>query len=36
MYPFISRGKAVGQQVGVASANVLKSKTDLLLRTIAV
>jgi thioredoxin 1 len=33
---FISRGKAVGQQVGAAPANVLKSKTDALLRTVAV
>jgi thioredoxin 1 len=32
---FISKGKAVGQQVGVAPANVLKSKTDALLRTVA-
>ena len=33
---FISKGKAVGQQVGVAPANVLKSKTDALLRTVTV
>jgi hypothetical protein len=28
------KGKAVNQQVGVATANVLKSKTDALLRTL--
>jgi thioredoxin 1 len=33
---FISGGKAVRQQVGVAPANVLKSKTDILLRTVTV
>jgi thioredoxin 1 len=33
---FISAGKAVGQQVGVVPANILKSKTDALLRTVAV
>jgi thioredoxin 1 len=32
---FISRGKAVSQQVGVAPANMLKNKTDALLRTVA-
>jgi thioredoxin 1 len=33
---FISGGKAVEQQVGVAPANVLKSKTNALLRTVTV
>ena len=33
---FISKGKAVDQQVGVAPANVLKSKTDALLRAVTV
>ncbi len=32
---FISRGKAVGQQVGVAPVNVLKSKADALLQTVS-
>jgi thioredoxin 1 len=32
---FVSIGKAVDQQVDVAPANVLKSKADALLRTIA-
>jgi thioredoxin 1 len=32
---FISNGKVVGQQVGVAPANVLKSKTDALLQTVS-
>jgi hypothetical protein len=32
---FISGGKATDFQVGVAPANVLKSKTDALLRTVA-
>lgn len=31
---FISNGQAVGQQVGVAPANVLKSKTEALLQTV--
>lgn len=31
---FISRGKAVDQQVGVAPAHVLKRKADALLRTV--
>lgn len=30
---FISRGKAVGKQVGVAPSNVLKNKADALLQT---
>lgn len=32
---FISRGKAVSQQVGAAPANVLKSKADALLQTVS-
>ncbi len=32
---FISRGKAVGQQVGVAHVNILKSKADALLQTVS-
>ncbi len=32
---FISGGRAVGQQVGVAPANVLKNKADALLRTVS-
>lgn len=32
---FISKGKAVGQQVGVAPANVLKNKADALLRAVS-
>ncbi len=31
---FISKGKAVGQQVGVAPANVLKIKTDAFLQSV--
>ena len=31
---FISRGQAVGQQVGVVPAHVIKSKTDTLLQVV--
>jgi thioredoxin 1 len=33
---FISRGKAVSQQVGVAPATLLKSKVDALLQTAVI
>jgi thioredoxin 1 len=32
---FISKGKALGQQVGVAPAHVIKSKTDALLQVVS-